>query len=88
MFYEWVLILLLAITVLLIYLVLLFRKLLSKLEPRETLTSQVQQRPAAETAWRLEPPKGEASETDEEIRAVIIAAIAAYEEDKKGELYS
>ena len=86
MFYEWVLIFLLVLTALFVYLVLQFRKLLSKLESLETLTKQAPpvqlQVPIAGSARPGEAPRGGA-EMDEELTAVITAAIAAYEADKR-----
>ena len=77
MYSEWVLIFLLVISVLLIYIVLLLRKLLMRLESLPAAPAQIHQpQPAAA------PMDSGQTEMDEEITAVIIAAIAAYEEDK------
>ena len=82
MFYEWVLILLLAISGLLTYLVLLFRQLLAKLGSLETTTAQMQQAPAVGAVQTAEVPISTNQQLDDEIAAVITAAIAAYEQDK------
>jgi len=74
LFYEAVLVLFLVIIALLVYHVLLFRKLLSRLESLET---KMQEMPTAGAAG------AESQVLDEEITAVITAAIAAYEEDKR-----
>jgi len=83
MFYEWVLIFLLIITVLLGYIMVLLRKLLSHLESLPTMTAQVPQPIAAGAVQPVTSPSdsGQAA-LDDEIAAVITAAIAAYEEDE------
>ena len=82
MYNEWVLIFLLSITVCLVYVVILLRSLLSRLETLPTATAQAQQPMAVAPPVVAPLAAGGQAEMDEEITAVVVAAIAAYEEGK------